>query len=434
MPDVFLDFQLPNATTWFYFSLLLAIALFFKFRRFLSIRNWDLVSLFALFPGLLLLPHDSTAATQSNGGVWAGYLWLICGSAYLFVRCVLDLAIVRRPALAPNLDPGGLTWLGCALFVCLISVALRSPDAEPNQTVGRKSVTQAEVERRVETAAGYVAGPDAQYWTYRALAIVCHFAVVAGLVMVGWRHFQDVHLGMAAATLYLLLPYTGLYVGQLHHVWPTALLVWALVFYRRPALTGWLLGLATGGGAYFPIVLFPVWWSFYRNRGAARFAASFGLATVLSLAAIGLYLWFRDDLRSSLSSVWEVTDWQAWKEPVTQSFWRGIHWAYRLPVFVLYLTFVILTTFWPMPKNLGHVIALSAANFIGIQFWYADQGGVYVLWYLPILVLLVFRPNLSDRLPPLVVADPGRLTTASRVALNTAVQMLRGPDQTVRVG
>ena len=39
---------------------------------------------------------------------------------------------------------------------------------------------------------------------------------------------------------------------------------------------------------------------------------------------------------------------------------------------------------------------------IGVQFWYADQGGVYVLWYLPLLLLMVFRPNLSDRRPPLI--------------------------------
>ena len=41
--SVFLDFNLPNATTWFYFSFLLALALFFKFGRLLSIRNGDVV-------------------------------------------------------------------------------------------------------------------------------------------------------------------------------------------------------------------------------------------------------------------------------------------------------------------------------------------------------------------------------------------------------
>src|SRR3974377_2357336 len=53
--SVFLDFSLPNATTWFYFSWLLAVALFFKFARLLSIRNWDVVTVFLLVPGLLVL-------------------------------------------------------------------------------------------------------------------------------------------------------------------------------------------------------------------------------------------------------------------------------------------------------------------------------------------------------------------------------------------
>src|SRR5437764_12824899 len=53
--SIFLDFNLPNATTWFYFSFLLAIALFFKFLRILSVRNLDVVMMFLLVPGLLVV-------------------------------------------------------------------------------------------------------------------------------------------------------------------------------------------------------------------------------------------------------------------------------------------------------------------------------------------------------------------------------------------
>src|ERR1700730_1475473 len=52
--SVFLEFSLPNATTWFYFSWLLAVALFFKFSRLLSIRNWDVATIFLLVPGILV--------------------------------------------------------------------------------------------------------------------------------------------------------------------------------------------------------------------------------------------------------------------------------------------------------------------------------------------------------------------------------------------
>ena len=54
-PSIFLDFHLPNAATWFYFSLFLAVALFFQFTRAYSIRNLDLLTLFLLVPGFLLI-------------------------------------------------------------------------------------------------------------------------------------------------------------------------------------------------------------------------------------------------------------------------------------------------------------------------------------------------------------------------------------------
>src|ERR1700688_2508073 len=53
--SIFLDFNLPNATTWFFFSFLLAMALFFKFSRLLSVRNLDIVMIFLLVPGLLVV-------------------------------------------------------------------------------------------------------------------------------------------------------------------------------------------------------------------------------------------------------------------------------------------------------------------------------------------------------------------------------------------
>ena len=58
------------------------------------------------------------------------------------------------------------------------------------------------------------------------------------------------------------------------------------------------------------------------------------------------------------------------------------------------------------------MLALTAACLIGIQFWYADRGGAYVLWYLPVLLLVVFRPNLADRRPPELAPGASRLARA----------------------
>ena len=244
-------------------------------------------------------------------------------------------------------------------------------------------------------------GFNATMWVEFSLAVICHLAIVLGLAFIGWRHFQDAHLGVAAATFYLLLPYTAYHVDQVHHVMPAAFLLWAIAAYRFPVLAGILLGLASATG-YFPVLTLPAWFSFYWKRGAGRFTGSSVLTTVLCFALIAAILWMDGDLARSIKTALAMSDWQPWKQPnplMTKGFWTGVDWAwaYRMPVFIAYLAFVITTLVWPAPKNLSHLIALSAAVLIGIQFWFADQGGVYVLWYLPLLLLLVFRPNLSDR-------------------------------------
>src|ERR1043165_7303002 len=62
--SIFLDFNLPNSTTWFYFSFLLAIALFFKFSRLLSVRNLDIALIFLVTPGLLIVQASRLQLTE----------------------------------------------------------------------------------------------------------------------------------------------------------------------------------------------------------------------------------------------------------------------------------------------------------------------------------------------------------------------------------
>lgn len=397
--SIFFDLNLPNATTWFYFSALLAVALFFKFTRLLSIRNWDVLTLFLPMPGLLLL--DPRWDTH----FW-GYLWLLAVSGYFLLRCLFDLTLVRRPALAPNLNLGGLMWLAGALFVSLIAVAIRHPNEparhretapvpfDPMRRLGEKVILQQAPEELDEIAL--------HLWVERGLTVFCHLSIVVGMVLIGWRHFDDLHAGMAAATFYLLLPYTyllmpatALGVGRWDHAWPMALMIWAVMLYRWPTLAGMFLGLAAGT-VFSPVLTFPLWLSFYRGRGAGRFSLTFALSAGLCLAVIGGILWSNGELPHTLLSGWKLSAWLR-PDPDTRGLWQGIpsHWAYRLPIFLAYVALVAATAFWPTPKNLAHVLALSAAVLIGIQFWYADQGGVYILWYLPFLLLLVFRPNMS---------------------------------------
>jgi hypothetical protein len=441
--SVFLDFNLPNATTWFYFSFLLAVALFFKFGRLLSIRNSDVVMLFLLVPGLLVVqrsrrvpgpaidepavqavalmgqccPAPAPAAAAAPAAVsarigifvqhahpgfeadrwqWYGYLWLMCGSVYFFCRCLFDLALVQRPALSPNLQFGGLAWLAGALLICLMAVAFRPHERvlAPTEFPGLPVPPQ---EGPVALLLAQLFDPPG--WVFGLFAVLCHVAIVLGLVLVGWRHFGDASAGMAAATFYLMLPYTGLSIGQLAQAWPAALVVWAVVVFRYPILAGILLGLATGT-AGFPLAVLPAWISFYSGRGSGRFLCAWVLTVGVCLANFAS-LFAETDITALGDG---LGPWLPWRSNVTEGFWSGVHTAYRLPVFIAYLAFVLATIVWPSPKNLAHLLALTAAALVGLQLWYANQGGMYVLWYMPLLLLLAFRPNLQDHRPPPV--DP----------------------------
>lgn len=447
--SIFLDFSLPNAATWFYFSFLLAQAVLFQFDRLLSLRNWDMVSLFLLVPGLLLLQEAHAlqarlpaeyrapaarstltetgqlpdeleqARQQSRDLLLAGYIWLLLGTAYLFARCVFDLGLEKRPGVSPNLSLPGLVWLGAALCVCLSAVAIRRMPDSPQQ-VGRGPVAIAKVKDGatavVETGSGVPEGAPTviPFWVERGVTIGLHLAVAAGLVLVGAKHFRDPTAGVGMAVLYLMLPYTAYHVSQVHHVWPAAFILWAVYAYRRPGAAGAILGVAAGT-AFFPFLLFPLWLGFYRGRGAGRFALGFVVACGLSLAFTAALLLWHGELREYLAETLRLTEWQPWKPPGTEGLWQGSHWAYRLPVFIAYMAFIVLTMFWPTPRNLAQVIAQSAAVVIGVQFWYADQGGVYVLWYLPLVLLMVFRPNLADVRPPAPPVGPGLGAQATRL-------------------
>ncbi|MCX7701154.1 MAG: hypothetical protein N2039_09775 [Gemmataceae bacterium] len=439
---VFLDFNLPNATTWFYFSLMLAVGLLFKFNRLLSLRNWDLVSCYLLVPGFLFLQHAYGIQPYPNtfehpqAALWAsyGFGWLMAGSLALFIRCLWDMALVSRPALPPNLNQAGLAWFAAALFICMVPIAMRRDQSQ--QPVGKKptaldvldEASTQTVEQVQQLAGAPLATPtSARFWVPRILALLFHAAVFTGLVLVVAVHFGNVVNGMAAGTLYLLLPYTAYHVREVHHVLPAALLVWAVFAYRRPVVCGVLLGVGAGT-CFFPALTAPIWLSFYRRSGTKRFFTGFISAAVVTLGLTAYVLWREGNLADSVREVFGLTDWQPWRRSSLPSVWHGVHGAYRLPVFVLHLTLIILTAFWPRPKNLGHVIALSAAVLIGIQFWYADQGGLYVLWYLPLYVLMIFRPNLSDRFPPMIAGRPPLFSRWMQQFVQWLVRRLQPPE------
>ncbi|MBN1590057.1 MAG: hypothetical protein JW888_11120 [Pirellulales bacterium] len=416
MHRVLFEYDL-DPTTWVYLSSLMTIGIYFKFRRFWSVRNLDLAGLIAFAPGLLLVAHQQESL---------GYIWLtVVGLAYL-LRLLIDPIMVRRPLLEPNLSVDGLMFTGVALLVFLVGNVVTNQLIESDQEGARRmdmilarQITPDELRDLGQHGPGYplfhifatysnntlvpVAQAEAVPLPRRALlravatrgsVILGHLAIVIGIVLIGYRHFDNLHTGMAAAALYLLLPYTSQMTSRVDHVVPAAFLVWAVEAYRRPAVAGVLLGLA-GGLICYPLFLLPLWCSFYWRRGLVRFAV--GVVGALVFLTLTLIL-ISSDADSFLGHLGTMFGANELKLQTAAGFWLHHEPVYRIPVVAAFITGCFSLILWPPQKNLGTLLSCSAAVMLGVTFWYDPGPGVYhMAWFLPLLLLTVFRPNLEDR-------------------------------------
>lgn len=542
MSEILFQYHKVNPTTWVYLSSLLMIGLYFKFGRFWSVRNLDLVLLILLAPGFLLaqyggesrvratrlivlelrekarnetaaatappvresttevnemepVPGAATANGDSSAGIAAeaassvaqssvadvvasppgspaaleaaqiesksavvtptpaqkqlaharkieylGFLWLFSVGVFLLIRLFLDPTMVRRPLLEPNLSAGGLMFIGCSLFVFLMAnvIANKPPDDREIDTVTMEALASGTIDvaasgQPIQRGPGYALlnripsiptmplvpegvmsrRPfDASYANVaKLIAILCHLAVVLGVVAIGYWHFGYFRTGVGVATLYLMLPYTAQTTGQIDHVIPAALLIWAVLCYRRPLSAGMLLGLATSL-VYYPLFLLPLWVSFYWRRGLGRFTG--GVMIVMVVMAVAL-LFMRD------ASYWENLKqmFGLWlpKQQGLEGIW-GLGWnpVYRIPVLAAFLALSGTLAMWPAQKNLGTLLSCSAAVMVATQFWHGFGGGLYMAWYLPLTLLAIFRPNLEDRVAVVVLGQGWRARRVSDVS------------------
>ena len=428
MSEILFHYYRVNPTTWFYLSSLLALTVFFKFNRVWSIRNVDLAGLILFAPGLLAVEYGGFKANADAQHL--GFIWLFVITGLFTIRMLCDSMMVRRPLLEPNLTSGGLIFLGLSLLVFLLANVLTSrPDRDDlaaSTTAAKLETGEAEVDatqlarlgpgypllfllphistQRIFSAdSGSQAGGDAaappprivHETTARVMAILSQLLIVSGMVFVGWRHFENTGLGIAAAVLYLLLPYTAIMTGRVDHALPGALVVWAIAAYRRPAIAGGLIGLAIGV-IYYPVFLLPLWCSFYWERGVRRFTTG----VTATLAALVIGLWFTSpSLDVFAGQLQQMFGWIFPSEVSLEGFWSFPAYdpVFRLPVLAAFLVMMATLAMWPSPKHLGTLMSCTAAVLLGSQFWKAHNGGLFLAWFLPVLLLVVFRPNLENR-------------------------------------
>ena len=475
-------------TTWFYVSSIIILAIFFKFNRFWSIRNFDLVCLVLLTPGFLLV------AGWNNTN---GYIWLFCIQCLFVVRLILDAIMVRRPLLEPNLSSEGLTF-SCVFLTFFLIAALVVNRGEQIKTVNTVRLEQILTARHIHDNIGMQLVPDPgkdgtklvispSEWnnmppgfrpflvlTERAnlafappshiqksivgeivpppdlivteqtihdalvstdsvpvirstsepitgdvpavptpstesasqhpalsiwlitltLIISGHLFVMLAFAYIGYRHFGRLQTGIACAALYMLHPYSTQMIGRLDHVVPAALILGAVALYRRPLFAGLGIGIAATL-VWYPLFLIPLWCGFYRNKGWIRFI----IGTSSALVACALLLLFSlpewGTFGEQLLHMAGKTAFMIFSRP--DGFWTADDMFYRMPILAVFAVVCVGLLLVPSHKHLATLIGGSALLMLGVQFFQLYQGGLYLSWYLPLLILTVFRPNLEDR-------------------------------------
>lgn len=440
MPDILFHYERVNPTSWAYLSSLLMLALYFKFNRVLSVRNVDLFLLILLAPGLLLVQWswENNDAENALAIEHLGFLWLLATELILLVRLLADNAMVRRPLLDPNLNAAGLMFMGSSLlFFLMANVVTGDPKAEdllPGRTaeevrvdvavgepqnsfetdgpgfflfyrlprVATQTVIKAQpVTEKTTPLAEYREERQIQVATTRVVAIISHVMIVIGMMLVGHLHYGNITMGIAAATMYLLLPYTALWTGAPAHALPAALLVWSIVCYRRPFLAGMMIGLASGT-VYYPAFLLPLWCSYYWNRGLKRFVAG----VVLMLGVLVLTLAFTaTDTQLFIDRLLQMFGMRLPMNANLRGIWQFWNPVYRYPLIAAFVALSFGFTMWPYQKTLATLISCTAAIMCAVQFWHAYDGGIFIAWFLPLLLLMIFRPNLEDRVAEAMVGE-----------------------------
>ncbi|MFM7056866.1 MAG: hypothetical protein ACKO2P_08075 [Planctomycetota bacterium] len=479
----FLSMDLSDPTWWAYVGLVI-LAVYFRFSRFFSIRNLDLLLLIGLstsltatidFPrfsrehaasprtsrltssplptalpllvSLIYTPADepTVAAPQTpapapvgnsaNGSDmhrWGAFC-LVVFTLLLLLRLIVDESLTRRPKLDQNLNTAGLVFLCIPAFAILMAhVAFRPPPAETQKMLitgkallERRNVPVASEAPETTSAAenlpisptGALVGAGGHVVSglaarrpevsARILVILAHSLVLTGLLAVSRWHFASNQIGVAMCCLYLLLPCTAASVHQLGHVLPAACLIWAFASWRRPTVSGILLGLACGT-LFFTAFLLPLWAVSYGRRASVRF-----LISVLAVAAVLIttLLLISSDASSFTGKLMLNVNWTVYRlldsSAVVGEVSTG-QTVIRIIMAAVFFMMLTAMTAIPRQRNLEGLLANSTSLIVAAQMWYPDDIGRYVLWYLPLLLLVIFRPRL-DRLllPPAAPASTG---------------------------
>ena len=384
----------------------------------------------------------------------------------LLVRLICDESFTRRPRLDQNLNQAGITFLCIPAFaILMISVLKNDPAGSTFKAVehGRALLQRRDVpvdlnsgsdEQPAPTETLIAAGGAAmaqlsgnfpvsrdetspaadsvEAWLARILVVIAHTLVVVGLLTIGRQHFASLQLGISMSCLYLLLPCTAVNVHELNHVVPAACLIWAIASYRNPIVSGVLLGLASGT-LFFAAFLLPLWAVFYGRQGGIKFIVSvLGIGAVL----ITTLLLISGDANSFTNKLVTTANWTVYRlldDSVTANDDSLSQLFIRIPMAAVFFVMLTAMTVLPRRRNLENLLSNSTSLVVAAQMWYPDDIGTYVLWYLPLFLIVIFRPRLDRFTPPeaveresVALSSPDPLPSAATVAMSRISFFRRG--------
>ena len=415
VPSVLLaktTFENLTEATWFHLSVVFVVALYVNFRRPVGLRNLDVIALFAMMPGLLLIDSNARLA----------FVILFVVTGYWIVRCLLDVTLEGRRGFEANLTGGGLAFLLVALLAYQGAVVFLRP-IDPTAKAAADGAKSLLRDKRMPYADAKITLGPGFYWVHVPAVAICdeliepetapmspvpyanplaaqvmlavgHLLIVGGLLLLGAKHLGGLSTGLALGVLYLMMPYTLRAAHQSLHVLPCAAIVWALVLSGTPIAAAMVLALGASM-AFVPIFLVPVWASFYRKRGAVAFLVTFLALYLVLLASAWIGGGGLDVLWASTFGILEGPDVAAWDLAhvgTGPGFWSVVATpALRIPLLIAYIALCCLLAIWPAEKDLARLVALSGAVILGCQFWIGHGGAQYVLWFLPFLLVLTLR-------------------------------------------
>lgn len=410
------------------------------------------------YPELPSIENSSSGPRSHPIYTWASVA-LMGLTMLLILRLIFDESLTRRPRLDQNLNQAGITFLCIPAFaILMVSVLTNNPEDSTFKAVehGRALLERRDVQ--VDPLTGRDAQPaptetliaaggaamaqlsgnlpkspaddsgdtsTVEALLARILVVVAHTFVVLGLLVIGRQHFSSLQLGISMSCLYLLLPCTAVNVHELNHVLPAACLVWAIASYRNPVVAGVLLGLASGT-LFFAAFLLPLWAVFYGKNGGLRFVVSvLGIGAVL----ITSLLLISGDASSFTNKLVTTANWTAYRlldDSPTDGDATLSQLFIRIPMAAIFFVMLTAMTVLPRPRNLENLLSNSTCLVVAAQMWYPDDIGTYVLWYLPLFLIVIFRPRLDRFTPPEAVERESASLSASPPAAPTATVAMSG--------